>query len=470
MNPVEMVKEGYATTYDQEKGLNLAKVTVNGDSVVLPVYPSPGQTIGTIGIALGYGRGAKNEEVGNAAYQTKEYGGFDLDATGNRVPVGKNVFPFTQLVDGGIQFVNNASIQKVSGTYAIAATQIHHTLMGRNSIVRETTLGIYKNRDKEAYNPAHNLETHHGPEHISKFDLWEAHPVENVGHRWGMTIDLSSCIGCGTCMIACQAENNVPVVGKDEVRRGREMHWIRIDRYYSSDEEVAVGVKKDKKNFSYDDAELAAVNPKVVHMPMMCHHCNHAPCETVCPVAATNHSNEGLNQMAYNRCIGTRYCANNCPYKVRRFNWFNYPSYKKFTQVNPAQDDLGRMVLNPDVTVRTRGVMEKCSFCVQKIQAAKLTAKNEGRPVADGEVSTACSEVCPTKAIIVGDWNDKESVVRKSADDKRAYFALEEVGVQPNVWYKVKVRNEKNTALAGIQVVKEHAADHAKHEESKKGH
>lgn len=470
MNPVEMIKQGYVTTYDQENGLNQAKVSVNGESVILPVYPSPGQALGTIGIALGYGRGANNEEVGNAAYQTMPYGGYVLDSKGNRTPVGKNVYSFTQLHNGTLQFVNSASITKVDGMYAIAATQIHHTLMGRDSIVKETTLSIYKNKEKEAYNPAHNLETHHGPEHISNFDLWEAHPVENIGHRWGMTIDLSSCIGCGTCMIACQSENNVPVVGKDEVRRGREMHWIRIDRYYSSDEEVAVGVKKDKKNFNYDEAELSAVNPKVVHMPMMCHHCNHAPCETVCPVAATNHSNEGLNQMAYNRCIGTRYCANNCPYKVRRFNWFNYPSYKKFTQINPAQDDLGRMVLNPDVTVRTRGVMEKCSFCVQKIQAAKLSAKNEGRAVEDGEVSTACSEVCPTNAIIVGDWNDKKSMVRKSADDKRAYFALEEVGIKPNVWYKVKVRNEENKALSHIQVVEETAHHAGKEDNHKKGH
>ena len=191
-------------------------------------------------------------------------------------------------------------------------------------------------------------------------------------------------------------------------------------------------------------------------MPMMCHHCNHAPCETVCPVAATTHSNEGLNQMAYNRCIGTRYCANNCPYKVRRFNWFNYPSYKKFTEVNPAQDDLGRMVLNPDVTVRTRGVMEKCSFCVQRIQAGKLVAKKESRPVVDGDYTTACSDACPTNAIIVGDWNDLKSMVRSSSDDTLAYQALEEVGVKPNVWYKVKVRNEKNDFLSKLQVADKH--------------
>ncbi|NRA13263.1 MAG: 4Fe-4S dicluster domain-containing protein, partial [Crocinitomicaceae bacterium] len=193
---------------------------------------------------------------------------------------------------------------------------------------------------------------------------------------------------------------------------------------------------------------------------------NHAGCETVCPVAATTHSNEGLNMMAYNRCIGTRYCANNCPYKVRRFNWFNYPSYKAQVEINPAQDDLGRMVLNPDVTVRTRGVMEKCSMCVQRIQAGKLDAKSEGRAVVDGDYSTACSDVCPTNAITVGDWNDLKSMLRKSADDDRAYQALEEVGVKPNVWFKVKVRNEDNKALASLQKIERKKEDHGKKEHS----
>ena len=206
-------------------------------------------------------------------------------------------------------------------------------------------------------------------------------------------------------------------------------------------------------------------------MPMMCQHCNHAGCETVCPVAATTHSNEGLNQMTYNRCIGTRYCANNCAYKVRRFNWFNYPSYKGQAEVNPAQDDIGRMVLNPDVTVRTRGVMEKCSFCVQRIQEGKLVAKKDGRPVIDGDVSTACSDSCPTNAITVGDWNDLTSMIRKSSGEDRAYQALEEVGQKPNVWYKVKVRNEENKELDALQVVKEthhagHGAENESHEDA----
>lgn len=469
MNPSTMEAKGYNLEIDQEHGASLAKITVGEVVCELPVYPSPGQAPGTVGLALGYGRGENGEKIGKAAFQTKEYGGYAEDENGNRKPIGKNAFRMTAVAGDSLLFSNAAKIEKTGGTYPIATTQIHQTVMGRNSIVRETTFDTYKNHSKDAYNPDWTLqkindEGKHVEAPIEEFDLWDAHPVENVGHRWGMTIDLSSCFGCGACLVACQSENNVPVVGKDEVRRGREMHWLRLDRYYASDEEATVGQREDKDTFSYDAAEKPASNPKVVHQPMMCHHCNHAPCETVCPVAATTHSNEGLNQMTYNRCIGTRYCANNCPYKVRRFNWFNYPSYKKFSEVNPAQDDLGRMVLNPDVTVRTRGVMEKCSFCVQKIQEGKLNAKKEQRPVQDGDVTTACSEACPADAITVGDWNDSESAVRKSSEDKRAYQALEEIGVKPNIWYKVKVRNEENEDLAEIQEELEASAHHGGHD------
>jgi len=480
MSPRDMEKEQCKMTFDQENGLTLATLTVNGKSVKLPVMPLPGQTPGTVGVALGYGRGADGEKIGLAAYQTKEYGGHETDDKGNKVTIGANAFALTSTSNGTYSMYGGGSLKVHTGEeYLVAVTQIHGTAMGRNSVVRETTFDIFKHRDKSAYNPDWTLQKvdkdgHHVEAPMEEFDLWDAHPVENVGHRWGMTVDLSSCIGCGSCLIACQSENNVPVVGKTEVRRGREMAWLRIDRYFASTEEAAPGTRNEHSKSKmqwFADAEQPEDNPMVVHQPMMCHHCNHAPCETVCPVAATTHSNEGLNQMTYNRCIGTRYCANNCPYKVRRFNWFNYPSYKAQAEINPAQDDLGRMVLNPDVTVRTRGVMEKCSMCVQRIQAGKLDAKTENRPVADGDYTTACSDVCPVNAITVGDWNDTNSAVRKSADDKRAYQALEEVGVKPNVWFKVKVRNEANDALSKIQKEKHHEEeghdDHGGHGKKK---
>lgn len=464
MNPVDEAYK-YRKTYDQEHGLSLATLTVGGVKLTLPVYPLPGQAKGTIGVALGYGRGANGENIGKGAYQVKEFGGHDLDANGNLKPIGANAFKLVNIQNGIYSYETAGSLSGEEGTYLIAATQIHHTVMARQSIVRETTLDVYKKGVKETYNPAHVLQKidengHHVELPVSEFNLWEEHPVNNVGHRWVMTIDLNQCFGCGACLIACQAENNVPVVGKHEVRKGREMHWLRLDRYFSSDVEATIGTRKDPETYTYHKAEIAELNPKVVHMPMMCQHCNHAPCETVCPVSATTHSDEGLNQMTYNRCIGTRYCANNCPYKVRRFNWFNYPSYKKFAEINPAQDDLGRMVLNPDVTVRTRGVMEKCSMCVQNIQEGKLKAKMEGRPLVDGDITSVCGDSCPAGAITFGDWNDVNSAVRKSADEDRSYQALEEIGVRPNVFYKVKVRNEKNDLLATIQGKRAKKAEH----------
>jgi molybdopterin-containing oxidoreductase family iron-sulfur binding subunit len=338
---------------------------------------------------------------------------------------------------------------------------MHHTYMGRDSVVKETTMGAYlaeadKAKGKASWNPMHGLAVHEDvngdgkinaqdKKNISEFDLWHAHPVEEVGHRWGMTIDLSSCIGCGACVTACHLENNVPVVGKDEVLRHRDMHWMRIDRFYSSDYSKERGAAEGKGAIeTYGLMEHPSENPQTVHMPMMCQHCNHAPCETVCPVVATTHSNEGLNQMTYNRCIGTRYCANNCPYKVRRFNWFNYMGYDKFKNTNPAQDSLTRMVLNPDVTVRARGVMEKCSMCVQRIQEGKLDAKKAGTPVMDGAVTSACAEACPTHAITFGDINDHKSVARVNSENNRTYHALEEIGVKPNIFYMTKVRNTED--------------------------
>ncbi len=444
MNYQEAKDAGYNVVMDQEHGASLAKITVNGVALELPVIPTPGQAKGTLGLALGYGRGENGEAIGRGAFKTKEYGGYE-EKDGKRVAIGANAFKFVNF-NGNYHYTGAASLSKIEGTYPIASTQFQLTAMGRTSIVKETTLDAYQNDDSTGYNLPHMLMTHHGPEPVSKFDLWASHPVEHIGHRWALSIDLNSCIGCGTCLIACQSENNVPVVGKDEVRRGREMAWLRIDRYYKSSDELAIGTKKEEFSFTALEKNIDE-NPTVVFMPMLCQHCNHAPCETVCPVAATTHSNEGLNQMTYNRCIGTRYCANNCPYKVRRFNWFNYPAYKKFTEINPSQDDLGRMVLNPDVTVRTRGVMEKCSMCVQRIQEGKLKAKVDARPVVDGDVTTACADACPTQAITMGDWNDTGSGVRKASEEKRAYQALEEIGVKPNIWYQTKVRNHSNEEL-----------------------
>jgi molybdopterin-containing oxidoreductase family iron-sulfur binding subunit len=278
--------------------------------------------------------------------------------------------------------------------------------------------------------------------------LWKNH--EYKGHHWGMAIDLNTCIGCGSCIVACNVENNVALVGREEVINRREMLWLRIDRYYSSDADAD----------DWTGAEKAAENPEVVFQPMLCQHCNNAPCETVCPVAATTHSTEGLNQMAYNRCIGTRYCANNCPYKVRRFNWFKYHDNKQFASSNPQMNtDLGKMVLNPDVTVRSRGVMEKCTFCVQRIQSGKLNARKERRTLKDGEVVTACAAACTTGAILFGDMNDPESRISKhlkirplypdkphvndkDADNPRAYTVLEEINTRPNIFYLAKVRNQ----------------------------
>ncbi|HYX25864.1 MAG TPA: 4Fe-4S dicluster domain-containing protein, partial [Thermoanaerobaculia bacterium] len=285
----------------------------------------------------------------------------------------------------------------------LAATQLHHSMEGR-PIVREATLADFL-RDPAAGNEEHpHLQT-----------LWAERPQE--GHHWGMAIDLNSCLGCGACVVACQAENNVAVVGRDEVRRGREMHWIRIDRYY----------------------EGPADDPRTVYQPMMCQHCGNAPCETVCPVLATVHSADGINQQIYNRCVGTRYCANNCPYKVRRFNWFQYANNDRFDYA--MNSDLGRMVLNPDVVVRSRGVMEKCSLCTQRIQAGKLRAEAAGRPLADGDVRTACQQACPAEAIVFGDLAAAGSAVARQQASPRFYHVLEELNTRPVVGYLTRVRN-----------------------------
>ncbi len=414
---------------------DVVKVEGKGYSVELPILVQPGQAQKTAGIALGYGR----EVAGKVGDK-----------------VGANAFPW--LKESG---VTEVTLTKTGKQEPIAQTQTHHTIMGR-SIIQEATLNEYK-KDEYAGRVIPMIETYTGARRPKDITLWKGHYYPN--HSWGMVIDLNSCIGCGACTIACQVENNVPVVGKKEVINSREMHWIRIDRYYSNSQEVQDKVANRELDGTSVELETAAENPEVTFLPMMCQHCNNAPCETVCPVLATTHSTEGLNQMTYNRCIGTRYCANNCPYKVRRFNWFHYAEDTRFTDVNYTQTtDLGKMVLNPDVTVRSRGVMEKCTMCVQRIQSGKLEAKKEKRHVKDGEIQTACAQVCPTEAIIFGDMRDMDSKISKTIGLKkeveepkegegkakttftmtepRAYHILEEINVQPQISYLTKIRNK----------------------------
>jgi Fe-S-cluster-containing dehydrogenase component len=275
--------------------------------------------------------------------------------------------------------------------------------------------------------------------------LWDMH--DRKGHHWAMAIDLNSCTGCGSCIVSCNAENNIAMVGRDEVIMRREMHWMRIDRYF-------------KGHPGAQDGSL-----QIGFQPMLCQHCNNAPCETVCPVLAIAHSDEGINQQVYNRCVGTRYCANNCPYKVRRFNWFSYYWNDNFKDVNFVQHDkVGRLVLNPDVTVRARGVMEKCSFCVQRLQDRKLLAKSEGRKLMDGEAKTACQQSCPADAIVFGDLNDQNSEINKLYFNKRGYHALEDVKTLPNVLYLTKVRNndlKESDAPAAPVAAPAKGGDHA---------
>jgi molybdopterin-containing oxidoreductase family iron-sulfur binding subunit len=266
--------------------------------------------------------------------------------------------------------------------------------------------------------------------------MWKEPDIAQ-NHAWGMTIDLNKCIGCNACVVACQAENNIPIVGKEQVSRGREMHWLRIDRYFQCDYDVT------EQTGDFRDP----IDPKIVSQPMACAHCETAPCEQVCPVAATVHTEEGINAMAYNRCIGTRYCANNCPYKVRRFNYFNYNQqygyfYGWTDQREKVNTKLQSLVLNPEVSVRGRGVMEKCTYCVQRVQNGKIQARQVGDGlVHDGDIRTACQEACPTQAIVFGDLNDKNSRVHTLQHDSRAYGVLEDLNIKPRTKYLARIRN-----------------------------
>ncbi|MCG8387441.1 MAG: TAT-variant-translocated molybdopterin oxidoreductase [Cytophagales bacterium] len=409
---------------------NMAKLTVGGNTITLPIVIQPGQANGSVGLAVGYGRTSAGK-VANS--------------------VGVDAYPLVNKVNGVSSFdiMIGVSIEVLPETYQVAQTQTHQTYMGRETVIQEATLQEYQKDPGAGRYHAHvaTWQEESGETSPGTLSLWKGHKYKN--HHWGLAIDLNSCTGCSACHVACQSENNIPVVGRQEVLNRRDMHWIRIDRYYSSDAEAG-----DLRGL-----EVAAENPEVTFQPMMCQHCNNAPCETVCPVAATTHSTEGLNQMTYNRCIGTRYCANNCPYKVRRFNWFKYHDNAQFEDINTAMsNDLGKMVLNPDVTVRSRGVMEKCSLCVQRIQYGKLEAKKEGRKVKDGEINVACASACASDAIVFGDMNDQDSkiynmlkikdtekadyLIEKEIGEPRAYHVLDAIGVKPNVSYLTKIRNK----------------------------
>jgi molybdopterin-containing oxidoreductase family iron-sulfur binding subunit len=414
---IDLNNGGQADAYEVYPPKKVVKVTVNGKSIELPALIIPGTHPDAIGIAVGYGR---SEKVGKAAAN-----------------VGKNAFILAALKDGVVSFENTDVTITVTGDkYPVALTQTHSrydtTQGNRTEVMKELSLAAYKAHPteiredrEEELKPWGGLEKYEGQGTI--------YPVyDRPGIKWGMSVDLNSCTGCGACVVACSAENNVAVVGKPEVLRGHEMQWLRIDRYYSGDMD----------------------NPNVVFQPLMCQHCDNAPCENVCPVAATNHSSEGLNQMAYNRCVGTRYCANNCPFKVRRFNWADYTGADSFPNnqegiVNDVVlnmgDDLTRMVLNPDVTVRSRGVIEKCSFCVQRLQEAKLKAKRESRPMVDTDIKVACQQACPTNAINFDNANDKHSAITKVRveNPNRQFYVLEQLHVLPNVTYLAKVRNKE---------------------------
>jgi molybdopterin-containing oxidoreductase family iron-sulfur binding subunit len=354
-----------------------------GRRVEMPVWILPGQAENSIAVALGYGR-SRCGRVGRG--------------------VGHNVYPLRTSDSPG--FAAGVTVRPAGRRYQLVSAQDHHSMEGR-PLVREASLQYYRQHPDFAKHAVHA-----GP-------LESIYPARSYdeGYQWGMAIDLNRCVGCNACILACQAENNIPIVGKREVARGREMHWLRVDRYFSGEPDA----------------------PEAVFQPVACMHCENAPCENVCPVAATVHSPEGLNEMAYNRCVGTRYCSNNCPYKVRRFNFLEWHKNLEAPQ---------ELVFNPDVTVRMRGVMEKCTYCVQRIQEKKIQAKAEGRrPIRDGEILTACQQTCPAQAIVFGNINDPGSRVSQLKKQNRDYVMLEELNIKPRTSYLARLRN-RNPELA----------------------
>lgn len=364
-----------AREHNLENG-DMISLSVDGRSLELPIWIVPGQVDNSIVVELGYGR-SRAGRVGNGA-------GFDA---------------YRLRTVEALSYATGVQITKLNRKYELASAQDHGSMEGR-PLIREATLEEYRNDPNFAPEMV---------EHPPAKSLWEEHSYEE-GYQWGMAVDLTTCVGCGACSVACQSENNIPIVGKQQVINGREMHWIRIDRYFSGDLD----------------------EPEIAHQPVTCQHCENAPCEQVCPVAATVHDSEGLNLMVYNRCIGTRYCSNNCPYKVRRFNFFNY------TKDMP---EIIQMAMNPDVTVRFRGVMEKCTFCIQRISSAKIDAKLENRQIRDGEVKAACQQACPADAIAFGNINDPDSKVRKIKEQNRNYTMLSELNVQTRLTYLARIRN-----------------------------
>jgi len=390
-------------------GEDLVRIDYAGRSLELPIWILPGMADNLVALTLGYGR-ARAGRIGSGI-------GFDTFSVRTSSAPG---------FDGG------ATLSKGGGRRPLSATQDHGSMEGR-PIVRESTLAELRSQASgaERAEGAHGGASHdapqakgvpsaHGvfPADPHHFSLWKEHTYDQ-GQQWGMTIDLNACIGCNACMTACQSENNVPVVGKTQVAKGREMHWLRVDRYFSGE---------------------PSGSPEVVFQPVPCMHCEDAPCEQVCPVAATVHDAQGLNVMVYNRCIGTRYCSNNCPYKVRRFNFFNY------TKDTP---DILQLAMNPDVTVRARGVMEKCTYCTQRINRATIDAKLAGRELRDGDVKTACQQACPASAIEFGNLRDTSSRVVQAKADPRNYALLAELNTKPRTTYLAKVRNP-NPELEGV--------------------
>jgi Fe-S-cluster-containing dehydrogenase component len=445
--------QGDADSYEVTPEKPTINITVEGskkEMKELPVMIVPGVNANTMAVAVGDGRTRKDA--------AKSEANIGKAASG----AGKNAYGLVSLAGDSFIYTASVAVAKTGNTYPLAITQVHGNTEGR-PVLYETTLSKYAANPKDVLKEPRaerELLTPYGHTDYEKdATIYPYH--EKPGAKWGMSIDLNTCTGCSACVVACTAENNVSVVGKKQVQKYHEMHWLRIDRYFTGSQS----------------------NPDVVFQPMLCQHCDNAPCENVCPVNATNHSTEGLNQMTYNRCIGTRYCANNCPYKVRRFNWLDFTGADSFPDnqspliseggldkvIEHMNDDLTRMVLNPDVTVRSRGVIEKCSFCVQRLQENKLAAKKAQDASLIRNVKTACMQACPTHAISFGNVNDKESDVYKLRNVEQAdrtFYVLDQLHVLPNVSYLAKV---KNTARNVTNELEEHGggAHEAAKEEKK---